>query len=228
MTKMQMNGLNQMNWTGVGGDHECGRNARQRRSRTELGGQILVTRVGLKFPKTLEFDCWERAGRRLMHIVDSSAWCIGDWVAYGEVHFPDRYRRASDTTGLGYGTLRNYASVARRFPVSRRRDKLSFQHHAELASLPTAEQDKWLDLAEREGWSRSQLRHQLRSSRDESAGLNPADMVVRKFSFSSPSVDLWRAAADQAGYEFKEWMVSTLDAAANNVLNEHVTDSLAG
>ncbi len=32
------------------------------------------------------------------------------------------------------------AWVARRFPVSRRRDTVSFQHHAEVAALPEPEQ----------------------------------------------------------------------------------------
>ena len=35
-----------------------------------------------------------------------------------------------------------------RFDLSRRRDKLSFGHHAELAALPEHEQDEWLDQAE--------------------------------------------------------------------------------
>jgi hypothetical protein len=38
-------------------------------------------------------------------------------------------------TGLDYQTLRNYAAVARRFELSRRRDNLSFHHHAELCAL---------------------------------------------------------------------------------------------
>jgi hypothetical protein len=38
----------------------------------------------------------------------------------------------------------NYAWVARRFAMSRRRDTLSFGHHAEVAALPEPEQDFWL------------------------------------------------------------------------------------
>ena len=41
---------------------------------------------------------------------------------------------------LDYQTLRNYAWVARRFAMSRRRDTLSFGHHAEVPALPEPEQ----------------------------------------------------------------------------------------
>ena len=58
-------------------------------------------------------------------------------------------------TGLDYQTLREYGVVARRFEWSRRRDNLSFQHHAEVCALTGAEQDRWLDLAAPNRWSRS-------------------------------------------------------------------------
>lgn len=58
-----------------------------------------------------------------------------------------RCRGAIAVTGLDYQTLRNYAVVARRFDLSRRRDSLSCQHHAEVCALSDSEQDRWLDLA---------------------------------------------------------------------------------
>jgi hypothetical protein len=42
----------------------------------------------------------------------------------------------------------NYAWVARRFELSRRRDTLTFGHHAELAALREPEQGSWLDQAQ--------------------------------------------------------------------------------
>jgi len=52
------------------------------------------------------------------------------------------------------------AYVAGRFEVPRRREALSFSHHAELAGLPAEEQDLWLDRAEASALS-------VRSSRSE-------------------------------------------------------------
>ncbi|MEU8803872.1 hypothetical protein [Spirillospora sp. NPDC048819] len=63
----------------------------------------------------------------------------------------------------GEKTLRNYAWIARRFPVSRRRDTLTLQHHAEVAALSDHEQERWLDRAEQEQWPVLRLRTSLRA-----------------------------------------------------------------
>ena len=44
--------------------------------------------------------------------------------------------------------------VAHKFEISRRRENLSFSHHAEVTALEPAEQDDWLDRAEAEKWAR--------------------------------------------------------------------------
>jgi len=105
--------------------------------------------VGLHMPAELSFEDWARAGRQLSRIVDSSAWWLGDWLVFGKSNYSDCYQLAIQRAGLRYQTLRNYAWVARRVPVSRRRAKLTFQHHAEIASLPIEEQNRLLDSTTR-------------------------------------------------------------------------------
>ena len=70
-----------------------------------------------------------------------AAWCLGDWLVFGEQAYAGRYRQAIERTSLDYQTLGNYAWVAKRFSLSRRRDELSFGHHSEVAALPEPEQD---------------------------------------------------------------------------------------
>jgi len=140
-------------------------------------GQIFTTRVGLRIPDRLAFEAWQAAGAQIARVVDSSAWCLGDWLVYGERRFIDRYRDAVAAVGLEYQTLRNYAWVTRRFELSRRRQCLTFQHHAEVASLSSQEQDEWLDRAERGGWSRNQLRKAVRDARQDA--LAPAGTAPR-------------------------------------------------
>jgi hypothetical protein len=94
-------------------------------------------------------------------------WWVGDWLLYGEGRKADwgqKYDEAIERTGLAYGTLRNTVFVAKRFSqLSRRRDKLSWAHHQEVAGLPTEkDQDKWLSRAEKEGWSEKELSRQIR------------------------------------------------------------------
>ncbi|MEI5097739.1 LmbU family transcriptional regulator [Streptomyces sp. PmtG] len=91
-------------------------------------------------------------------------------MIYGESSYSSHYREAIERTGLDYKTLRNYAWVARRFEHHRRREVLSFAHHAEVARLPTPEQDYWLRKAEQRSWSRNELRRQVRTSLAEREG----------------------------------------------------------
>jgi hypothetical protein len=85
---------------------------RQRNGTPLDGSQVFATRVGLCFPKIMEYQSWERAGHQLTRVVDSSAWCLGDWVVYGESHYAERYRHAIDATGLDYA-FRCHAGVTR-------------------------------------------------------------------------------------------------------------------
>src|SRR5689334_13537181 len=67
-----------------------------RRSPAPKSDPILTTRVGLRIPDGVTFDGWERAGTHLSRIIDSSAWCLGDWLVFGQRRYQDRYRRAVD------------------------------------------------------------------------------------------------------------------------------------
>jgi hypothetical protein len=186
--------------------------------------QIMVTRLGLNVPHTLSFDRWQSAGRQLSGIVESSAWCLGDWLVYGQRHYTDRYQLAIEAANLDYQTLRNYAWVARRFEMSRRRLTLSFQHHAEVASHPVAEQDEWLDRAEKFGWSRNQLRRRISESRGGRRQRGREMPVLPRLQVPPDQVERWRVAAAQSGADFDRWIVSTLEAAAMEVLATSVAE----
>ncbi|MEV8442835.1 LmbU family transcriptional regulator [Actinosynnema sp. NPDC051121] len=188
----------------------------RRRPGGAVEGRILTTPVGLAFPRDVTFESWEQAGQRISRIASSSAWYLGDWLVYGQDRYTGRYRRAVEAVGLDYQTLRNYAWIARKFEPSRRRPGLPFQHHAEVAALPSAEQDRWLDRAEREGWSRTALRRALRESRDP--GVKPSRVVMPRVSAAGDVVDRWRRAAMAANADFEAWIVAALDRAADQDL----------
>jgi hypothetical protein len=188
----------------------------RRRPGGAVEGRILTTPVGLAFPRDVTFESWEQAGQRISRLASSSAWYLGDWLVYGQDRYTGRYRRAVEAVGLDYQTLRNYAWIARKFEASRRRPGLPFQHHAEVAALPPAEQDRWLDLAEREGWSRTVLRRALREGRDP--GVKPPRAVMPRVSAAGDVVDRWRRAAMAANADFEAWIVAALDRAADRDL----------
>lgn len=191
--------------------------SKNRREEDVLRDRILVTPLGLRFPADMTLAAWENAGRQLAGISNSSMWCLGDWVAYGLDRYTDRYKDAIAAAGLDYQTLRNYVWVSRRFDRSRRRPDLSFQHHAEVASLPPDEQDRWLDRAAQRGWSRNQLRQRLRETKSRSKA-GPGSSVTPRLKVAEERTEMWRRAAAMAGEELEAWIIDTLDEAARGVL----------
>jgi hypothetical protein len=193
-------------------------------------GVMLLPGRGLQIPQGLDFGTWVSVGQRLWEMHGSSAWCLGDWLVYGETAYTGRYRDAIDQTSLDYQTLRNYAWVARRFALSRRRDSLSFGHHAEVASLPHVEQDFWLRKAEGLHWPVKRLRREVRASiRERSTGdsgqrgepeegepgqeQDQPPAVRLQVYLSAEQMEACRAAADQAGLAVQAWAALVLGAA---------------
>jgi hypothetical protein len=188
--------------------------------------QVYLTRVGLKIPTGLSFEDWERAGHHLSSIVDSSSWCLGDWLVYGKQHYADRYEQAIRAARLRYQTLRNYAWVSRRFELSRRRSALSFQHHAEVASMSASDQDYWLDQAERHNWTTGQLRNHLRGARTVSESMETS-AVIPRIAVQDVQLAWWRMAASRSGMEFETWVTAALDGAAARAIGEDTGETPA-
>jgi hypothetical protein len=111
---------------------------------------------------------WAAAGRRFGTVGRNIQWLLGDWIAYGNEKFGERYARASKITGYDTQTLMNMVYVASRFSISRRRENLTWSHHETLAALGPDQQDRWLDEAAEHRWSVSDLRLMTRLSRRES------------------------------------------------------------
>uniref|UniRef100_UPI00099EFBF9 LmbU family transcriptional regulator n=1 Tax=Streptomyces albus TaxID=1888 RepID=UPI00099EFBF9 len=160
----------------------------------------------------ITFDSWSRLGDYVSVVANSSAWWLGDWLVYGQERFSNRYRRCIEESSLDYQTLRNYAWVARNVPLSRRRDGLSFQHHAEVASLPADEQTYWLGRALEEKWSRNALRAQIRAGR--AAVRAATSQLLLRLRVPQGREEVWRKAAQEAGLDFTDWAARELDRAA--------------
>jgi len=86
-------------------------------------------------------------------------------VRCGVGRYGETYERAAAITGYDIQTLMNFVYVANRFPISRRREKLSWSHHAEVAALQESAQEVWLDRAATDGLSVRSLREHIRRER---------------------------------------------------------------
>ena len=172
-------------------------------------------------PAQLTIEDWSEIGLQIAAIGDSSAWWLGDWLVYGKKKYPDRYKQAISATALDYQTLRNYAWVCRQFPDPRRHPALSFQHHAELASLTPDQQDEWLDKAEALDWSLHALRRQLKAG---AVGRRKRsdDQLTLKLPATDAQQERWRLAATAIGADIEKWIVMALDDAAETGLSQHL------
>ncbi|WP_229909656.1 LmbU family transcriptional regulator [Streptomyces flavofungini] len=202
-------------------------------SQLHVNASVVARRTSLDLPVDLPLDRWRSLGAHIAVIADSSSWWLGDWLIYGQAHYPDRYKIALADTSLSYQTLRNYAWVAGRFGVARRRGRLSFQHHAEVAGLDERAQDHWLEQAERHGWSRNELRRHIRESlraperrpvgeaarpgpelgSGTASGSGDTQAAIR-FKITTERRIRWQKAAANQGQALAEWIVSVLDRCA--------------
>jgi hypothetical protein len=123
-----------------------------------------LTPTSYKLPEGLDFEAWERGVGALLSMARSISFWLGDALVYGEDHFAegDQYAAAIEMSGLELSTLRNAVSVCRSVARSRRRESLSYSHHAAVASLDPTPQERMLDKAEARGWTHKQLRGAVR------------------------------------------------------------------
>jgi hypothetical protein len=136
--------------------------------------------------------------------------------------------------------------------LSRRRDKLSFGHHAEVAALSDPEQNYWLRKAEEESWSRNRLRREVRESyrqrnREEvetaskvqgprgKTALQPVEdeeqhkeVTLRicidcRISIDCEKIRDYQSAADAAGMALEVWITKVLEDAVQASLLDKMT-----
>jgi hypothetical protein len=116
-----------------------------------------ITPCALILPKNMDFDVWAPLGPKVARLKRFCAWALGDWLSYGEIVYGETYSQACDTTGLNPEYLMILKSVASRIEPHRRRPALSFSHHKAVASLEPREQDRLLDAAEKNQWTREAI-----------------------------------------------------------------------
>jgi hypothetical protein len=161
----------------------------------EIAPGVRTLPVGLTFGEALTFDSWMALGERLAGVKGSLHWWIGDWLNFGEVRYGETYAQALGTTGFDYQTLRDDKYISGRFPLSRRRDDLSFAHHREVASLPEVQADAWLEAAHQRGLSAKQLREAIKIAREgeQETFADPDDKNVPSTRLPVPAT-AWTAA----------------------------------
>jgi len=128
---------------------------------------MTISILPLTGAKPLTEQDWRARGRQLGRTERALMWDIGEWWVAGEEHRFARPKPDSDEWKAegwpAYQTCRNAGSVVRAFPVSRRRDNLSFNMHAEVAGIVEEDEaDRLLSVAESDGLTVRDLRNRVR------------------------------------------------------------------
>lgn len=126
-----------------------------------------VTVGGLRVTGQPSLAEWGQAVRALTRAKSSVQWGVGDLMVYAEARqWEDAaVEEIMDATGLKRGTLLNLRSVAKTFPVERRRTNLPWSHHALVASLHGDEAARLLDVAEEQSFGWEELREHAKAVR---------------------------------------------------------------
>lgn len=125
---------------------------------------VTVSSTALVCPQQLTIDEWRSLGRTLRQLEESIQWWLGDWWHYGFHRYGERKTAVTAKTfarGKAFGTLMNYGWVAGKVETSRRREVLSFSHHAVVAPLEPDEQERWLAVAVESKLSVAKLEHKM-------------------------------------------------------------------
>lgn len=163
--------------------------------------------TALVLPEGLSYEEWARVGHALGRLVKGTPWWVADFLRYGERRWGEKYAQAAGELGLHPETLRNYQWVGSQFAdLSRRHDKLSFSHHAEVAALDGPTQEQALDKAEAEGWSARDLREHVRA-------LKPPPVVKPDLTEPAKVLDKALQRRAQAVIEYAEAITAPADAA---------------
>lgn len=134
-----------------------------------------IDETSLRLPPDTPYDQCEALAKMFGELHKRCAWYIGDLLNHMEKVFGETYAQAADATGLNVTTLYNYTSVCAHIPRSRRRSKVRFSTHSEVAYLEPDEQTRWLKEAEKHNYTKQELRD-ARAKEDKK--LTPAVEVV--------------------------------------------------
>jgi hypothetical protein len=153
-----------------------------------------LTQVGFEPPADANAEEWQQLADMLFRLDGALQWMIGDFLLH-ETAWGDTARIAAEF-GYEVGTLYDYKKVAKNVQIGVRTPNLSFGHHKLVKSMDEADQRKWLQRAEQNGWSVAEMRRQIRAKKPLKQ-LDHSAQIASRFRSSIDSFDSEIDNADQ-------------------------------
>lgn len=101
---------------------------------------------------------WEAVGRSLAARGSATSWALGDWILLHRGEYGERYRCATQVTGMSYGHVRALAMTAETYrPGSREPVTLGWSFFRYAAHLAPGKRKELLSKAAEHGWTLDQM-----------------------------------------------------------------------
>lgn len=177
-------------------------------------GIVSSTGIALK-DETPEKE-WHRITESVCRIFEATgkkhaqaAMILGDLLRFGEEKYSETYANVIDATRdymrVQVKTLTNWAWIAGRIAPSRRRENLTLGHHEAVARLAIEDQDKFLTLAENEGFNVKELRGAIREARPSKRKPSPVKTSDNEKSALQKLIDVSNFLSEQPDAVNEKW-----------------------
>ena len=129
---------------------------------TILARDVELTPTALALAEETTQERWLEIAEGINRIGAATAWWWGDWSLFGARKGYGEVKAQAEAAALEYGTLHNCRVVAAAFELERRRSDLPWGYHQAVLGLPPEEQEDVLATAEDKGWSRREVREEVK------------------------------------------------------------------
>ncbi len=123
---------------------------------------VNVLQLGLTISEDATAEQLEQAGDDVRTIVNNMQWHFGDILNHLESKFGHKYAIATERWGLNLNTARQYARVARAFPLCNRLHISWTHHHAAAAIEDVTTRQQLLVAAMNNNWPVSKLKDEVK------------------------------------------------------------------
>lgn len=130
-------------------------------------GKFRITKIGLRIDGSVTPAEWLDFGTWVRGLSSALTWVIADWMAYGQRAHGTSIEDTAALIGKSVKTLYNWGYVSGNVDISRRRENLTFSHHALVAALSPDQQSWYLEQAEAHSWSVAQLKRQIEDAQQQ-------------------------------------------------------------
>jgi hypothetical protein len=135
-------------------------------------GCFRLTKTALVVDGEPTFEEAQQVGDWIEVVQGAVQFWWGDWMRYMHTRedFKDKLSQALSVNSYAIETMHNLQYVAEHVEPSRRRDGVSWSVHAEVASLPPAEQDAILDKAAADHMTVAAVRADVKAAKQSASG----------------------------------------------------------